>query len=100
MDFTGPYNMYDLAVECGKSEVKVTVFCVTVLLQHFLNLDLVGGVHSATLLHTHETDTRATMCMSLGGDVMAAGQDANCSLMRFSQHAAKQAKKPAAKDGQ
>ncbi|KAI2655771.1 Prolactin regulatory element-binding protein [Labeo rohita] len=35
---------------------------------HFLNLDLVGGVHSATLLHTHETDTRATMCMSLGGD--------------------------------
>ncbi|XP_016403910.1 prolactin regulatory element-binding protein-like [Sinocyclocheilus rhinocerous] len=66
---------------------------------HFLSLDLVGGLHSATLLHTHETDTRATMCMSLGGDVIAAGQDANCSLMRFSHHAAKQAKKPAAKDG-
>ncbi|XP_016342366.1 prolactin regulatory element-binding protein-like [Sinocyclocheilus anshuiensis] len=66
---------------------------------HFLSLDLVGGVHSATLLHTHETDTRATMCMSLGGDVIAAGQDANCSLMRFSHHMAKLAKKPVAKDG-
>ncbi|TRY53731.1 hypothetical protein DNTS_017018 [Danionella cerebrum] len=45
---------------------------------HFLSLELVGGVHSATLLHTHETDTRATMNMSLGGDVIAAGQDGNC----------------------
>lgn len=76
------------------------MFSVTVSLQHFLSLDLVGGVHSATLLHTHETDTRATMCMCLGGDVIAAGQDANCTLMRFSQHTAKQEKKPAAKDGQ
>ncbi|XP_048009446.1 prolactin regulatory element-binding protein [Megalobrama amblycephala] len=66
---------------------------------HFLSLELVGGVHSATLLHTHETDTRATMNMCLGGDVIAAGQDGSCSLMKFSHHQAKQAKKPAAKDG-
>lgn len=69
-------------------------------MQHFLSLELVGGRHSATLLHTHETDTRATMNMALGGDVIAAGQDANCSLMKFSQCAPKQAKKSAAKDGQ
>ncbi|CAM4697052.1 unnamed protein product [Leuciscus chuanchicus] len=66
---------------------------------HFLSLELVGGVHSATLLHTHETDTRATMNMCLGGDVIAAGQDGSCSLMKFSHHPAKQAQKPAAKDG-
>lgn len=66
---------------------------------HFLSLDLVGGAHSATLLHTHETDTRATMNMCLGGDVMAAGQDDTCRLMKFSLHEAKHNKKPAAKDG-
>ncbi|XP_052002708.1 prolactin regulatory element-binding protein [Xyrauchen texanus] len=66
---------------------------------HFLSLELVGGKHSTTLLHTHDTDTRATMNMSLGGDVIAVGQDGNCSLMKFSQHAPKQMKKPANKDG-
>lgn len=66
---------------------------------HFLSLELVGGRHSATLLHTHDTDTRATMNMALGGDVIAAGQDGNCSLMKFSQCAPKQTKKSAAKDG-
>ncbi|XP_051577545.1 prolactin regulatory element-binding protein-like isoform X1 [Myxocyprinus asiaticus] len=66
---------------------------------HFLSLELVSGKHSATLLHTHDTDTRATMNMSLGGDVIAAGQDGNCSLMKFGQRAPKQTKKPADKDG-
>jgi len=74
-------------------------FSVAISLQHFLSLELVGGVHSATLLHTHETDTRATMNMCLGGDVIAAGQDGSCSLMKFSHHVAKQAK-PAAEDGE
>ncbi|KAL0984639.1 hypothetical protein UPYG_G00144570 [Umbra pygmaea] len=50
---------------------------------HFLGLELVGCQHTATLLHCHDTDTRATMNMALGGDVIAAGQDGSCSLMRF-----------------
>uniref|UniRef100_A0A6Q2Z7U7 Uncharacterized protein n=1 Tax=Esox lucius TaxID=8010 RepID=A0A6Q2Z7U7_ESOLU len=53
---------------------------------HFLGLELVGGQHSATLLHSHDTDTHATMNMAIGGDVIAAGQDGRCSLMRFRQH--------------
>ncbi|KAA0702868.1 Prolactin regulatory element-binding protein [Triplophysa tibetana] len=66
---------------------------------HFLSLELVGGGHCATLVHTHETDTRATMNMALCDDVIAAGQDGNCSLMRFSQCSPKQTNKSAAKDG-
>lgn len=66
---------------------------------HFLSLELVGGKYSATLLHSHDTDTRATMSMTLSGDVIAAGQDDNCTLMKFSQCAPKQTKKPAARDG-
>ncbi|XP_028836633.1 guanine nucleotide-exchange factor SEC12 [Denticeps clupeoides] len=63
---------------------------------HFLSLELVGGRHSATLLHSHDTETRATMNMALGGDVIAAGQDDTCALMRFRQH---DGRKAAAKDG-
>lgn len=65
-------------------------------LQHFLSLELVGSQHSATLLHNHETGSCATMNMALGGDVIAAGQDGNCSVMRFRQRAAKEGK---TKDG-
>ncbi|KAG9342765.1 hypothetical protein JZ751_015629 [Albula glossodonta] len=64
---------------------------------HFLGLELVGGRHSATLLHSHDTDTRATMNLALGGDVIAAGQDANCCLMRFKQRSVKDGRKPSAK---
>ncbi|XP_022529430.2 prolactin regulatory element-binding protein [Astyanax mexicanus] len=66
---------------------------------HFLSLELVGSQHSATLLHSHDTETRATMNMALGGDVVAAGQDGNCSLMRFRQRAPKEGQSAPTKDG-
>ncbi|KAJ8411541.1 hypothetical protein AAFF_G00163490 [Aldrovandia affinis] len=66
---------------------------------HFLGLELVGGRHSATLLHSHDTDTRATMNLALGGDVIAAGQDGNCSLMRFKQRPMKDGRKAASRAG-
>ncbi|XP_038607155.1 prolactin regulatory element-binding protein isoform X1 [Tachyglossus aculeatus] len=50
---------------------------------HFLQLEKIGGGLSASLLHSHDTDTRATMNMALAGDVLAAGQDASCHLLRF-----------------
>lgn len=51
---------------------------------HFLDLQLEGEhQYCATLLHTHDTDTRATMNMAVGDGVLAAGQDGTCSLMRF-----------------
>ncbi|XP_030640313.1 guanine nucleotide-exchange factor SEC12 [Chanos chanos] len=66
---------------------------------HFLSLELVGSQHSATLLHSHDTETRATMNMAIAGDVIAAGQDGNCSLMRFKQQTPKEGRKPASKEG-
>uniref|UniRef100_A0A8C4JVT5 Prolactin regulatory element binding n=2 Tax=Dromaius novaehollandiae TaxID=8790 RepID=A0A8C4JVT5_DRONO len=38
-------------------------------------------------LHSHDTETRATMTMALAGDVIAAGQDASCHILRFSLRA-------------
>ncbi|XP_055782374.1 prolactin regulatory element-binding protein-like isoform X2 [Salvelinus fontinalis] len=64
---------------------------------HFLDLELVGDQHCATLVHAHDTDTRATMNLAIGGDVIAAGQDGRCSLMRFRQRQPRG--KAAAKDG-
>ncbi|XP_050807454.1 prolactin regulatory element-binding protein isoform X2 [Gopherus flavomarginatus] len=52
-------------------------------LQHFLQLEQIGGQLSASLLHSHDTETRATMSMALAGDVIAAGQDASCHVLRF-----------------
>ncbi|XP_076136281.1 guanine nucleotide-exchange factor SEC12 [Alosa pseudoharengus] len=66
---------------------------------HFLGLELLGGQHSATLLHSCDTDTRATMNMALADEVIAAGQDGNCSLMRFRQRASKDERKTGTKDG-
>ncbi|XP_020308424.1 prolactin regulatory element-binding protein-like isoform X1 [Oncorhynchus kisutch] len=63
---------------------------------HFLGLELVGDQHCATLVHSHDTDTRATMNLAIGGDVIAAGQDGKCSLMRFRQRQTRG--KAAAKD--
>lgn len=65
---------------------------------HFLDLQLVGEhQYSASLLHAHDTDTRATMNMAVGDGVMAAGQDGTCSLMRFKL--SQRGGKAAAKDG-
>ncbi|XP_075770621.1 guanine nucleotide-exchange factor SEC12 isoform X2 [Pelodiscus sinensis] len=50
---------------------------------HFLQLEQVEGQLSASLLHSHDTETRATMSMALAGDVIAAGQDASCHILRF-----------------
>lgn len=54
------------------------------MFQHFLDLQLVGEhQYSATLLHSHDTDTRATMNMAIGNGVIAAGQDGTCCLMQL-----------------
>uniref|UniRef100_A0A3B3QQY3 Prolactin regulatory element binding n=1 Tax=Paramormyrops kingsleyae TaxID=1676925 RepID=A0A3B3QQY3_9TELE len=66
---------------------------------HFLSLELVEGKHSATLLHSHDTETRATMNMAVEGNVMAAGQDGCCCLMRFQQHSPKDLRKDNTKRG-
>lgn len=55
--------------------------------QHFLQLEQIGGQLSASLLHSHDTETRATMTMALAGDIIAAGQDASCHILRFSLQA-------------
>ncbi|XP_060107127.1 prolactin regulatory element-binding protein [Heteronotia binoei] len=50
---------------------------------HFLQLDWRGGDLSASLLHAHDTETRATMTMALAGNIIAAGQDATCHILNF-----------------
>ncbi|XP_061481934.1 prolactin regulatory element-binding protein isoform X2 [Rhineura floridana] len=50
---------------------------------HFLQLDWRGGELSASLLHAHDTETRATMTMALAGNLIAAGQDAACHILSF-----------------
>ncbi|XP_054053026.1 prolactin regulatory element-binding protein isoform X1 [Rissa tridactyla] len=54
---------------------------------HFLQLEQIGGQLSASLLHSHDTETRATMTMALADDIIAAGQDADCHILRFSLQA-------------
>ncbi|KAF7641531.1 hypothetical protein LDENG_00278450 [Lucifuga dentata] len=67
---------------------------------HFLDLQLVGDhQYSATLLHSHDTDTRATMNIALGNGVIAAGQDGTCCLLQFKHCLSKEDGKAAAKDG-
>uniref|UniRef100_A0A8D3AZ89 Prolactin regulatory element binding n=1 Tax=Scophthalmus maximus TaxID=52904 RepID=A0A8D3AZ89_SCOMX len=67
---------------------------------HFLDLQLVGEhQYSASLLHCHDTDTRATMNMAVGDGVIAAGQDGTCSLMRFQLCTQTDGSKAAAKEG-
>uniref|UniRef100_A0A8D2D6K4 Prolactin regulatory element-binding protein n=1 Tax=Sciurus vulgaris TaxID=55149 RepID=A0A8D2D6K4_SCIVU len=53
---------------------------------HFLQLEQINGRLSAALLHSHDTETRATMNLALAGDILAAGQDAHCQLLRFRVH--------------
>uniref|UniRef100_A0A3Q3WIP3 Uncharacterized protein n=1 Tax=Mola mola TaxID=94237 RepID=A0A3Q3WIP3_MOLML len=68
---------------------------------HFLDLQLVGErQYSASLLHAHDTDTRATMNMALGDGVIAAGQDGTCCVMRFKHCTQKEGSKVPAKDGE
>lgn len=67
---------------------------------HFLDLQLVGQhQYCASLLHAHDTDTRATMNMAVGDGVIAAGQDGTCCVMRFKRCSQKEGRKAAAKEG-
>lgn len=59
---------------------------------HFLQLEQINGCLSASLLHSHDTETRATMNLALAGDILAAGQDAQCQLLRFQIHQQKGSK--------
>lgn len=71
------------------------------MFQHFLDLQLVGEhQYSASLLHSHDTDTRATMNLAVGDGVIAAGQDGTCSLMRFQHCTQKEGGKTAVKGGE
>ncbi|CAL8287360.1 unnamed protein product [Merluccius merluccius] len=66
---------------------------------HFLGLQLVGEhQYSATLLHCHDTDMRATMNMAITDGVIAAGQDGSCSMMRFKQRQSKEGRKAASSE--
>lgn len=52
-------------------------------LQHFLDVQLVGArQYGASLLHSHDTATRATMNMAVADGVIAAGQDGTCCVMK------------------
>lgn len=62
---------------------------------HFLGLQLVGEQFSATLLHSEDTETRATMNMAVADGVIAAGQDGSCSVMRFRQRHAEDGREAA-----
>lgn len=71
------------------------------MFQHFLDLQLVGEhQYSASLLYSHDTDTRATMNMAVGNGVIAAGQDGTCCLMRFKHCTQREGGRAAAKDGE
>ncbi|KAF3691413.1 Prolactin regulatory element-binding protein Mammalian guanine nucleotide exchange factor mSec12 [Channa argus] len=66
----------------------------------FLDLQLVGEhQYSASLLHSHDTDTRATMNMAVGDGLIAAGQDGTCCLMRVKYCSQKEGGTPASNDG-
>ncbi|MGH0123373.1 UNVERIFIED_CONTAM: hypothetical protein FKN15_028464 [Acipenser sinensis] len=56
---------------------------------HFLRLERMGGQVCASLAHSFDTETRATMSLALGGDVIAAGQDASCQILRFKEETGK-----------
>ncbi|XP_075440990.1 guanine nucleotide-exchange factor SEC12, partial [Ascaphus truei] len=50
---------------------------------HFLWLERISDRLSASLLLSYDTETRATMTMALAGDMLAAGQDASCHILRW-----------------
>lgn len=99
--YRAPFPLYSVKVDPGsglvivaggggasKTGIKNAV--------HFLELQRAGDREfSATLLHAHDTETKATMNLALADDVIAAGQDGNCSLMKFkhAQHKTKPATK-------
>lgn len=103
--YRAPFPLYSIKVDPGtglvitaggggasKTGIKNAV--------HFLDLQLVGEhQYSASLLHAHDTDTRATMNMAVGNGVIAAGQDGTCCLMKF-KHCTQKGGKNAQKDAE
>lgn len=66
------------------TECKSDFISSKLVFQHFLDVQMVGkNQYSSSLLHSHDTDTRATINMAVGDGVIAAGQDGTCSLMKF-----------------
>ncbi|MEQ2233674.1 hypothetical protein ILYODFUR_024192, partial [Ilyodon furcidens] len=85
----------------GRCTGRVALRCedLQCCLQHFLDLQMVGkNQYSTSLLHSHDTDKRATMNMAVGDGVIAAGQDGTCSLVTFKLCLQKE-KKAVHKDG-
>lgn len=71
------------------------------MFQLFLDLQLVGeDSYSASLVHSHDTDIRATMNMAVGNGVVAAGQDGTCCVMRFKRCKQKEEIKASVKEGE
>lgn len=71
------------------------------LFQHFLDVQLVGEhQYSASLLHSHDTATRATMNMAVADGVIAAGQDGTCCVMKTQLSKQKEGGKAAAANGE
>ncbi|XP_043918294.1 prolactin regulatory element-binding protein [Protopterus annectens] len=65
---------------------------------HFLRLEQIGGQLSASQIHYHDTETRATMTMALADNFIAAGQDASCHILRYSEAVRKEEKRAGKKE--
>ncbi|XP_063770968.1 prolactin regulatory element-binding protein [Pseudophryne corroboree] len=57
---------------------------------HFLRLERISDKLGAALLYSHDTDTRATMNLAVAGELLAAGQDATCHILRYQHHPKKE----------
>ncbi|KAM4693760.1 guanine nucleotide-exchange factor SEC12 isoform 2-T2 [Discoglossus pictus] len=86
--FRAPFPLYSvrvhpessLVITAGGGGASKTGIKNAVL---FLQLERISCTLSASLLHSHDTESRATMTMAMAGDVIAAGQDSMCHLLRF-----------------
>lgn len=73
-------------------------FCLS---QLFLDLQLIREEHyAASLVHTHDTDLRATMNMAVGNGVIAAGQDGTCCVMKYKRSKRAEETTAAGKEGE
>ncbi|XP_072120772.1 guanine nucleotide-exchange factor SEC12 isoform X1 [Mobula birostris] len=85
--YRAPFPLYtvsvpraDLVVTAGGGGASKTGISNGV---HFLRLERVAGNLSATLLHSHDTETRAPMNMAVAGDILAIGQDSTCHILQI-----------------
>lgn len=71
------------------------------LFQLFLDLQLLREEHYiASLVHTHDTDLRATMNMAVGNGVIAAGQDGTCCVLKYKRNKQEEETKATGKEGE